>query len=176
MVPPSLFGMGTTAHRKQHVQEFYSGTKNQLGDRCEDLNESPLQLLQAQKAQARPAESSMRILSFGPRAEYSYRSSTSIWGMSGSITLYADVPGFSIKLSANSNQSSPWGQRLILLKGTMKVLQAQLDPTQQRCPPLEHLLVVLPYYPLPGNRNEGYNYIHMTILTQTKHMPIEACL
>ncbi|KAF3590491.1 hypothetical protein DY000_02021837 [Brassica cretica] len=60
--------------------------------------------------------------------------------MSGSITLYADVPDFSIKLLANSDQSSPWGERLILIKGTKKVLQAQLDPTQQRCPPLEHLL------------------------------------
>ncbi|KAH0867657.1 hypothetical protein HID58_074679 [Brassica napus] len=112
------------------------------GDRCEDLNESPLQLLQAQKAQARPAESSMRILSFGPRVLLNLLiplilslakilplripgSSTSIWGMSGSITLYADVPGFSIKLSANSNQSSPWGQRLILLKGTMKAIHLQ---------------------------------------------------
>ncbi|KAH0898809.1 hypothetical protein HID58_048377 [Brassica napus] len=37
------------------------------GDRHEDLNESPLQLLQAQKAQARLVESSMRILSFGMR-------------------------------------------------------------------------------------------------------------
>ncbi|KAL0789755.1 hypothetical protein Bca101_006001 [Brassica carinata] len=31
MVPPSLFGMGTTGHPKQHFQEFYSGTKNKLG-------------------------------------------------------------------------------------------------------------------------------------------------
>ena len=31
MFPPSLFGMETTACRKQHVQEIYSGTKNQLG-------------------------------------------------------------------------------------------------------------------------------------------------
>ncbi|KAL0702237.1 hypothetical protein Bca4012_058359 [Brassica carinata] len=31
MVPHSLFGIDTTARRKQHVQEFYSGTKNQLG-------------------------------------------------------------------------------------------------------------------------------------------------
>ncbi|KAF3582788.1 hypothetical protein DY000_02030971 [Brassica cretica] len=30
-VPPSLFGMGTTAHHKQLVQEFYSGTKSELG-------------------------------------------------------------------------------------------------------------------------------------------------
>ncbi|KAF2571804.1 hypothetical protein F2Q70_00002919 [Brassica cretica] len=65
---------------------------------------------------------------------------TSIWGISRSITLYADVPGFSIKLSANSDQSPPWGQRLILIKEKRKVLQAQLDPAQQRCPPLEHLL------------------------------------
>ncbi|KAH0867655.1 hypothetical protein HID58_074677 [Brassica napus] len=182
MVPPSLFGMGTTAHHKKHVKEFYSDTKNQLGynpkttqeataitskpqgasrDRCEDLNESPLQLLQAQEAQARPAESSMWILSFGLRVsplqllqaqeaqerpgESSMRilsfglwvllnlliplilslakilplripgSSTGIWGMSGSITLYADVPGFSIKLLANFDQSPPWGQHLILI-------------------------------------------------------------
>ncbi|KAF3536205.1 hypothetical protein F2Q69_00023032 [Brassica cretica] len=31
VVPPSPFGMDTTAHRKQHVPEFYSGTKSQLG-------------------------------------------------------------------------------------------------------------------------------------------------
>lgn len=31
MFPPSLFGMDTTARRKQHVQEIYSGTKIQLG-------------------------------------------------------------------------------------------------------------------------------------------------
>ncbi|KAF2577790.1 hypothetical protein F2Q70_00011480 [Brassica cretica] len=60
--------------------------------------------------------------------------------MSGSITLYADVPGFSIKLSANSDQSPPWGKPLILIQEKKKVLQAQFDPAQQRCPPLEHLL------------------------------------
>ncbi|KAF3602202.1 hypothetical protein F2Q69_00037729 [Brassica cretica] len=32
-------------------------------------------------------------------------------------------------------------------------------------------MVVLPDYPLLGHRNQGYNYIHVTILTQTKHMP-----
>ncbi|KAF3514161.1 hypothetical protein F2Q69_00006404 [Brassica cretica] len=37
-------------------------------------------------------------------------------------------------------------------------------------------MVVLPDYPLPGHQNQGYNYIHETILTQTKRMPIEACL
>ena len=31
MFSPSLFGVETTAHRKQHVQEIYSGTKSQLG-------------------------------------------------------------------------------------------------------------------------------------------------
>ncbi|KAL0730287.1 hypothetical protein Bca4012_026380 [Brassica carinata] len=31
IVPPSLFGMDTTARGNQHVQEVYSGTKNQLG-------------------------------------------------------------------------------------------------------------------------------------------------
>ncbi|KAF2531311.1 hypothetical protein F2Q70_00031877 [Brassica cretica] len=51
-----------------------------------------------------------------------------------------NFPGFSIKLSANSDQSPPWGQRLILIKEKKNVLQAQLDPAQQRCPPLEHLL------------------------------------
>ncbi|KAL0706333.1 hypothetical protein Bca4012_072759 [Brassica carinata] len=30
VVPPSLFGMDTTAHHEEHVQEFYSGTKSQL--------------------------------------------------------------------------------------------------------------------------------------------------
>ncbi|KAH0883884.1 hypothetical protein HID58_059980 [Brassica napus] len=49
-------------------------------------------------------------------------SSTRIWGMSRSVTLYADVPGFSIKPSANSDQSPPWGQRLILIKEKKKVL------------------------------------------------------
>ncbi|KAF3536209.1 hypothetical protein F2Q69_00023036 [Brassica cretica] len=37
-------------------------------------------------------------------------------------------------------------------------------------------MVVLPDYPLLGHRNQGYNYIHVTILIHTKHMPIEACL
>ncbi|WZZ27504.1 hypothetical protein YC2023_010905 [Brassica napus] len=55
---------------------------------------NPLQLLQAQEAQARPAGSSMRILSFGLWAEYS----------------------FSIKPSDNFDQSPPWGQHLILIK------------------------------------------------------------
>ncbi|KAL0655390.1 hypothetical protein Bca4012_075974 [Brassica carinata] len=78
-------------------------------NRHKDLNESPLQLLQAQEAQARPAGSSMRILSFGLRAEYSYRSSINIWGMSRSITLYANAPGFSIKPSVNSDKSPHGG-------------------------------------------------------------------
>ncbi|KAF2601358.1 hypothetical protein F2Q70_00026461 [Brassica cretica] len=136
--------MDTTAHRKQHVQDFYSGTKSQLGDRHEDLNESPLQLLQAQVAQARLVESSMKILTFGLRVLLNLLiplilslakilplrilgSSIRIWGMSRDITLYADVPGFSIKLSANSDQSPPWGRRLILIKEKKKVLQAQLN-------------------------------------------------
>ncbi|WZZ27119.1 hypothetical protein YC2023_010520 [Brassica napus] len=38
MFPPSLFGMETTARRKQHVQEIYSGTKNQLGTKTNMLN------------------------------------------------------------------------------------------------------------------------------------------
>ncbi|KAH0898386.1 LOW QUALITY PROTEIN: hypothetical protein HID58_047954 [Brassica napus] len=154
MFTPSLFGMETTARRQQHVQEIYSGTKNQLGTkmnmlnvpsakskvqsrdearsynyniktsriikyanyRHEDLNESPLQLLQAQEAQERPVESSMRILSFGLRVLLNLLivlmplilslakilplripgSSISILGMRRSITLYADVSGFSI--------------------------------------------------------------------------------
>ncbi|KAF3557212.1 hypothetical protein F2Q69_00014512 [Brassica cretica] len=68
------------------------------------------------------------------QAEHSYRSSIRIWGMSRDITLYADVPGFSIKLSANSDQSPPWGRRLILIKEKKKVLQAQLDPVMTSCP------------------------------------------
>ncbi|KAF3578836.1 hypothetical protein DY000_02032112 [Brassica cretica] len=51
--------------------------------------------------------------------------------MSRSITLYADVPGFSIKLSANSDQSPPWVQRLILIKDKKKVLHAQFDLARQ---------------------------------------------
>ncbi|KAH0898851.1 hypothetical protein HID58_048419 [Brassica napus] len=35
VVPPSPFGMDTTAHRKQHVPEFYSGTKSQLDEHAE---------------------------------------------------------------------------------------------------------------------------------------------
>ncbi|KAF3529140.1 hypothetical protein DY000_02042185 [Brassica cretica] len=57
-----------------------------------------------------------------------------IWGMSRNITLYAYVRGFSIKLSANSDQFPPWGQRLILIKEKKKVLQAQLDPAVTSCP------------------------------------------
>ncbi|KAH0893183.1 hypothetical protein HID58_055612 [Brassica napus] len=107
------------------------------------LNEITRPLLQAQEGQVRPVESSMRILSFGLRVLFNllillilgltkilplriFGSSRSIWGMSRSI--YADVPGFSIKLSANSDQSPPWGQRLILIKEKKKVLHAQLDP------------------------------------------------
>ncbi|KAF2579842.1 hypothetical protein F2Q70_00011724 [Brassica cretica] len=43
------------------------GIKYAKRNRHEDLTESPLQLLQAQEAHARPVESSMRILSFGLR-------------------------------------------------------------------------------------------------------------
>ncbi|WZZ88790.1 hypothetical protein YC2023_117369 [Brassica napus] len=71
--------------------------------------------------------------------------------MSRSITLYADAPGFSIKPLANSDQSPPWGQHLILIKEKKKVLQGQLDPTRQS------YMVVLSDYPLPGHRNQGYN-------------------
>ncbi|KAH0867653.1 hypothetical protein HID58_074675, partial [Brassica napus] len=144
MVPPSEFGMDTTARRKEHYQDEHAErpqpkvtvqcrdearsyqynikASRSNKDRHEDRNESPLRLLQAQEAQARPAESSMKTLGFGlrvlldvliseilslanilPLRIYGYRSSTSIWGMSRSITLYTDVPGFSIKLSANSD-------------------------------------------------------------------------
>ncbi|KAH0867440.1 hypothetical protein HID58_074462 [Brassica napus] len=162
-VPPSLFGMDTTAHHKQHYQDEHverppcqksrynletrqeatattskpQGASSML-NRHEDLNESPLQLLQAQEAQARPAGSSMRILSFGLRVLLNLLtalilslakilplrisgSSISIWGMSRSITLYANAPGFSIKPSVNSDKSPPWGQHLILIKEKKKV-------------------------------------------------------
>ncbi|WZZ34589.1 hypothetical protein YC2023_017990 [Brassica napus] len=83
-------------------------------------------------------------------AEYSYRSSTSIWGMSRSITLYEDIPSFSIKPSGNSDQSLTWGKRLIHIKEKKKVLQAQLDPTRQSS--------------------------ESRIQLEIKHMPIEPCL
>lgn len=51
-----------------------------------------------------------------------------------------DVPGFCIKILANSNYSPPWGQRLIFIKERKKVLQVLFDPAQQHCPPFEHLL------------------------------------
>ncbi|KAG2271130.1 hypothetical protein Bca52824_065685 [Brassica carinata] len=105
-----------------------------------DPPESPLQTLQAREAQARPVQSSMKILSFGLRVIFNLfvllilslakilplripGSRTSTWGMTRSITLYADVPGFSIKLSANSGLSPPWGQCLIFIKQKKKVLQ-----------------------------------------------------
>ncbi|KAH0903341.1 LOW QUALITY PROTEIN: hypothetical protein HID58_042844, partial [Brassica napus] len=173
-VSSSLFGMDTTAHHKQHYQDEHAerppcqksrynpetwqeatattlkpqGASSML-NRHEDLNESPLHLLQAQEAQERPGGSSMRILSFGlrillnlliplilslakilPLIISGYMSNISIWGMSRSITLYAYAPGFSIKPSANSDQSPPWGEHLILMKEKKKLLQAQLDPTR----------------------------------------------
>ncbi|KAH0904063.1 hypothetical protein HID58_043566 [Brassica napus] len=104
-----------------------------------------MKLLQAQEAQARLVESSLRILCFGLQILLNLLiplilslakilplrilgSMIRIWGMSKNITLYAYVRGFSIKLSANSDQFPPWGQRLILIKEKKKVLQAQLDP------------------------------------------------
>ncbi|KAH0942741.1 hypothetical protein HID58_002378, partial [Brassica napus] len=60
------------------------------------------------------------------------------------------APSFSAKPSANSDQSPPWGQPLILLKEKKKVLQAQLDPSRQSSESRAQLV--------------------------TKHMPIEACL
>ncbi|KAH0862685.1 hypothetical protein HID58_079896, partial [Brassica napus] len=39
----------------------------------ENLNESPLQLLEAQQAQARPTESNMRILNFGLRLQKQHK-------------------------------------------------------------------------------------------------------
>ncbi|KAH0903436.1 LOW QUALITY PROTEIN: hypothetical protein HID58_042939 [Brassica napus] len=111
------------------------------------------QNLKEHQTQPMLVESSMRILSFGlqvllnlliplilslakilPLRILGYKRSIRIWGMSRNITLYADVPGLSIKLSANSDQSPPWGQRPILIKEKKKVLHAQLDPAVTSCP------------------------------------------
>ncbi|KAH0879489.1 hypothetical protein HID58_066883, partial [Brassica napus] len=171
VVPPSLFGMDTTAHHEEHVQEFYSGTKSQLVifKYQDEHAERPLaksqgtiprrgkklqlqhqnlkehQIIQAQEAQARPAGSSMRILSFGLRVLLNLLiplilslakilplrilgSSISIWGMSRSITLYTYATGFSVKPSANSDQSPPWGlseSRVIHLQSGCKSFHAE---------------------------------------------------
>ncbi|KAH0898846.1 hypothetical protein HID58_048414 [Brassica napus] len=136
-VPPAK-SQGTIPRRSKKLQLQHQNLKEH-------------QLLQAQDVQARLVESSMRILSFGLRVLLNLfiplilsldkilplrilGSSTRIWGMSRNNIFYADVPGFSIKLSANSDQSPPWGQRIILIKENKKVLKPQLDPAVTSCP------------------------------------------
>ncbi|KAH0859015.1 LOW QUALITY PROTEIN: hypothetical protein HID58_087276, partial [Brassica napus] len=161
---------------RESIQPPSSRTKVHLASGFQDespsslQDKSPLQLLQAQEAQARPIGSNMRILSFGLRVLLNLliplilslakilplrifgTLPASLSNLRPTLTNphHGDAPGFSIKPLANSDQSPPWGQHLILIKEKKKVLQGQLDPTRQSS--------------------------ESRVQLETKHMPIEACL
>ncbi|KAH0874813.1 hypothetical protein HID58_072175 [Brassica napus] len=141
---PSIDGVLPLKGRLQYyIVESGQGSMAEF-NQCFHLLYLAWKLLLAQttsrEAQARLVESSMRILGFGFWVLLNLfvllilslakilplripGSHTSTWGTIRIIILYADVPGFSIKLSANSGLSPLWGQRLIFIKQKKKVLQ-----------------------------------------------------
>ncbi|KAH0898489.1 hypothetical protein HID58_048057 [Brassica napus] len=157
--------MGTTTHHKQHVQKFYSAFASSRGARKANKikhedpqflpsglikpphppnpkprQDSPSEFLGPDSYTPHTTHETREPPEMQTEAEYSYRSSTSIWGMSRSITLYEDIPSFSIKPSGNSDQSLTWGKRLIHIKEKKKsyISNQAANPFTQSASTSEH--------------------------------------